>query len=369
MKFSRLSALWDRLPFAARLLTTATTALVVASAVMLLTVAREEARRTQAEMAATLDAELDTLPAALAETVVIGDFSTLQQTLDRYVTRPLIARVNFHDVSGVTLQSVAAGPPQKGPPWFAELFGYTPLDGSASVVVGGRTYGTITIALSPQLPAWRNWHSLKHHLGILMVAIIVDFLGIWLILRYGLKPLQAIVAALKRFAAGELETRIPPQGSPELRETIETVNRMAESLQALTHGLLVEQERLEVTLRSIGDGVISTDAEGRVEFMNPVAEALTGWRLTETKGRPIQQVFSILNERTRQEVVNPVDRVLREGCIVGLANHTLLIARDGIERPIADSAAPIRHADGRILGAVLVFRDQTEERRMLKTCA
>jgi diguanylate cyclase (GGDEF)-like protein/PAS domain S-box-containing protein len=185
------------------------------------------------------------------------------------------------------------------------------------------------------------------------------------VLTRGLKPLQAIEAGLRRLAAGELDTRIPLQGSPELRYTIETVNRMAESLQALANGLMDEQERLEVTLRSIGDGVISADHEGRVVFMNPVAEALTGWKLAEAKGRSLRQVFPIINERTRAEVECPVGRALREGHIIGLANHTLLIARDGTERPIADSAAPIRHADGRIFGAVLVFRDQTEERRTL----
>ncbi len=126
-----------------------------------------------------------------------------------------------------------------------------------------------------------------------------------------------------------------------------------------------ESERLSVTLSSIGDGVIAADIEGRVEFINPVAEALTGWTATEAKGRSILQVFPIINETTREEVECPIGRAMREGVVVGLANHTLLIARDGKERPIADSAAPLRHPDGRITGAVLAFRDQTEARRTL----
>ena len=108
--------------------------------------------------------------------------------------------------------------------------------------------------------------------------------------------------------------------------------------------------------------MIATDAEGRVEIMNSVAESLTGWRRDEAQGRPLADVFQIVNEETRQTVENPVDRCLREGMIVGMANHTVLIARDGREFPIADSGAPIRGDDG-IIGVVFVFRDQTNDRQ------
>ncbi|MFH7320604.1 PAS domain S-box protein [Desulfurivibrio sp. D14AmB] len=128
--------------------------------------------------------------------------------------------------------------------------------------------------------------------------------------------------------------------------------------------LAAERERLAVTLRSIGDGVISTDTEGRVTFINRVAEELTGWRQHEAAGLPLCQVFPIINEKTRQPCENPVDKVLASGQIVGLANHTALIARDGRERSIADSGAPIRDRNSRVIGVVLVFRDVTEQYRM-----
>jgi PAS domain S-box-containing protein len=126
-------------------------------------------------------------------------------------------------------------------------------------------------------------------------------------------------------------------------------------------------ERLRVTLASIGDAVIATDPEGRVTLLNPVARALTGWAPEEAAGRPLDAVFRIVNEHTRRPAENPVARALREGIVVGLANHTLLIARDGTERPIADSAAPIRDERGAIAGVVLVFRDATAERRAAET--
>jgi PAS domain S-box-containing protein len=123
-----------------------------------------------------------------------------------------------------------------------------------------------------------------------------------------------------------------------------------------------QSEWLRITLASIGDAVISTDAEGRVTFMNGAAEALTGWPQAEAVGRPLPDVFHIVNEPTRQPVENPALRALREGTIVGLANHTVLIARDGRERHIDDSAAPIRNDFGAPVGAVLVFRDVTERK-------
>jgi PAS domain S-box-containing protein len=129
-------------------------------------------------------------------------------------------------------------------------------------------------------------------------------------------------------------------------------------------GLLSERERdLAVTLDSIGDAVIATDTDGRVVRMNPVAETLTGWPASLARGRPLAEVFAILNEDTREKVESPVERVLREGIVVGLANHTLLVARDGSCRAIADSAAAIRDANGSVRGVVLVFRDQSEERK------
>jgi len=121
----------------------------------------------------------------------------------------------------------------------------------------------------------------------------------------------------------------------------------------------VRRETLQVTLSSIGDGVVVTDVEGHVTSLNPVAEALTGWKVRDAMGLPLEEVFQIVNEETRATVENPVAKVLEHGNIVALANHTVLIAKDGTERPIDDSAAPMRAADGTLLGVVLIFRDVT----------
>ena len=127
--------------------------------------------------------------------------------------------------------------------------------------------------------------------------------------------------------------------------------------------LAAEKERLRTTLASIGDAVISTDPAGDVVYLNPIAESLTGWTNQQAAGVPLSQVFNIVNESTRLPVDNPAIRALRDGVIVGLANHTVLIARDGTECPIDDSAAPVRGADDAITGCVLVFRDISARRR------
>lgn len=124
-----------------------------------------------------------------------------------------------------------------------------------------------------------------------------------------------------------------------------------------------QRESLRVALSSIGDAVISTDINGLISFINPTAEALTGWSMAEAANKPLSDVFKIINETTREPVENPVTKVLREGTVVGLANHTILVAKDGREIPIADSGAPIQVPGGRITGVILVFRDITEEKR------
>jgi len=124
-----------------------------------------------------------------------------------------------------------------------------------------------------------------------------------------------------------------------------------------------QSQILEVTLASIGDAVVVTDADGRVTFLNSVAEQLTGWSNQASREQPLKNVFHVINERTRQPVIDPAAKVMETGAIAGLANHSVLLARDGREIPIDDSAAPIRLPDGRLFGVVLIFRDITEQRR------
>ncbi|MGD1918024.1 MAG: EAL domain-containing protein [Pleurocapsa sp.] len=147
----------------------------------------------------------------------------------------------------------------------------------------------------------------------------------------------------------------------ELFGVIETLQ---EELSEKTRQLEQEKELAQVTLQSIGDAVITTDIAGKIVNLNPMAEKLTGWKLREAKEQILSDVFHIVNEYTRETASNSVETVLQENKVVGLANHTVLIARDGTEYAIEDSAAPIHDRQGQLIGAVIVFRDVTESRHL-----
>ena len=213
-----------------------------------------------------------------------------------------------------------------------------------------------------------------------------------------LRPLATLERAAERLARGDAATRVPVGRGDELGRLAASFNSMATRLEsrdaelrrhrdelavlvqegiaelAATNVILVSAEaeararehQLATTLDSIGDAVIVADAGGGVSRMNPVAERLTGWSLADARGRPLREVFRIVDEETRAAVESPVARMLRDGLDVDVANRTVLIARDGAEHPIADSAAPIVEAGCAIQGVVLVFRDMTEERAALR---
>ncbi|MFP3983596.1 MAG: PAS domain S-box protein [Desulfurivibrionaceae bacterium] len=173
---------------------------------------------------------------------------------------------------------------------------------------------------------------------------------------------------IERIDGSRLKARIrafPLKSGKQAGGFIEVVEDVSEHMRT-EEALAEEKERLAVTLRSIGDGVITTDTRGRVTMMNKVAEDLTGWPQDEALGHPLTEVFKIINELTRSVCENPVEKVLSSGRIVGLANHTALISRDGSERTIADSGSPIRDRESRVIGVVLVFRDVTQQLRMEK---
>ena len=153
--------------------------------------------------------------------------------------------------------------------------------------------------------------------------------------------------------------KISLQGEDHILTTIVDITQRKKAEDALRDS----EQRWSTTLSSIGDAVIATDTDGKISFLNGVAEKLTGWTLEEANQKSIKQIFNIINEKTRQEVENPVVKVLEKGIIVGLANHTVLKRKDGFEIPIDDSGAPIKDKDGKIMGVVLVFRDITERKK------
>jgi PAS domain S-box-containing protein len=213
--------------------------------------------------------------------------------------------------------------------------------------------------------------------GLFGVLLLASYM---LTYRRILKSLATLQAGTAVIGSGNLDFRIREKKNDEIGDLSHAFNRMTTNLKAVTaskadlekevtqrkqaeEGLRRQREWLRITLSSIGDAVIASDTQGRLTFLNPIAASLTGWQTEEAMGQPIQGVFRIINEKTRAPVEDLVARVLNEKCVVGLANDTALVTKDGREVPIEDSAAPIQDAAGNVTGVVLVFHDVTEKRR------
>ncbi len=192
---------------------------------------------------------------------------------------------------------------------------------------------------------------------VLLLALMVGLL----LARYLTAPIIALTGVAKRMAEGDDAVALPTGGSREIATLTQSFLTMRRAIRSQFAALQASEQNTAITLNSIGDAVIATDEKGVVTRMNRVAEELTGWSRDEAVGRPLDSVFRIVDANTRASAESPVKQVLERGEVVGLANDTVLVRRDGTERQIADSGAPIRAADDRIVGVVLVFRDVTEE--------
>lgn len=221
-------------------------------------------------------------------------------------------------------------------------------------------------------------------IGLVVLAMLLSGIPITYLLFRMKNRISSGLLRMKQGLAvigtGELNSSIETTGNDEITDLSRSVNDMTTDLREVTasktelekeilerrkveQGLSESEQRWSTTLASIGDAVIATDRQSRITFMNGIAETLTGWSLMEAAGKPLTDIFRIVNEKTGRSVENPVKRVIESGAVVGLANHTILIRKDGKTTPIDDSGAPIRSTDGSVTGVVLVFRDITERKQ------
>jgi PAS domain S-box-containing protein len=206
--------------------------------------------------------------------------------------------------------------------------------------------------------------AVKNSIASALLALIAILVLYGLMGRYVLRPILLLHRSIARHREGDFSETITGASGGELGELTEEFNAMSRALREREERLAQEKERLSVTLRSIGDAVIVADTQGTVTLLNKVAELHTGWSAADAVGRPLAEVFHIINEKTRERCESPAQKVMVSGVIAGLANHTALVRKDGTEIIIEDSAAPIRDRESRIVGVVLVFRDTTDKRRM-----
>jgi PAS domain S-box-containing protein len=237
------------------------------------------------------------------------------------------------------------------------LAAFTPVPSIGWVAAAGRPEDDVVKAITS---------TLLFQAGLVLLVMLVGF-GAAIALA---RPISSTIIGLRNhalaLARGQGENVAPVSGPDELKDLAVVFDRMAADVQSREAALRESEQRWATTLASIGDAVIATDVNARVTFMNPAAEALTGWPHPEAVQKPVAEVFNIINQHTRKAADNPVARVLREGIVAGLANDTVLIRRDGTEVAIDDSGAPIKDGSGKMLGAILVFRDITKRKQAEK---
>jgi len=322
-----LTRTWSAMPFVGRLLVTASIALLVAGTAMLWVSARQEATEIIADLRSELARELHALPAALAETVIIGDYATLQQGLDSYVARPVIAAISFRDSTGTLVHSMDVHVPREAPAWFLGLFEVLDIEGGAAVTVGGRTYGELRLTLTARGRANRAWRHLQRHMEILLLAVLLDFLGIWLVLRQGLRPLQRLEEGTRALANGRLDSRLPEEGSPELRRLITSFNSMALSIQNAQQSLRDSEERLQLAIKGANDGLWDWNLLTNEVYLAPRWKEMVGYRDDELPNA-LATFESLLCPDDRSRVLREIERCHR-GDIPVFALEFRLRRKDG----------------------------------------
>jgi PAS domain S-box-containing protein len=353
---------WNRLPFIGRLLFTASMALLLAGAVMLFVSARQEAFEVRSDLESALVQELELLPTALAETVVIGDYATLKQSLERFVAQPLISSVEFQDAAGAHLASSDISHDAKAPDWFLSLFNFSDVKGRASIVVGGKNYGELTVTLTANDLSNRAWSRLKGHLGILFLAIVLDFIGIWLVLRQGLAPLKNLQAATHAIAAGNVDIHLNLAGSAELRGVIESFNAMAASVQASQEALRQSKEQLQLAINGVNDGIWDWNLLTNDVYYSPKWKEMLGYADFE-----LPNIFAtfegLLHPDDKEQVTQIISSYLNDE-IKSYSIESRFKHKDGSWRWILARGMALRDEQGRPYRMLGSHTDMTERKQL-----
>lgn len=330
---------------------------------LVLKTGREEGAQTLQEMARR---EAQRLALILTEPMVLADYPLAEQ-LARGVARQggfSRARISFnHSVIEIAAPSTAPDRPE----WFAWLLDAPSVTVEERIRVGGREYARIELTLSPNAVEEHLWRLLSRPAAIAAGGALALAVLMSLILRVNLRSLETIAGAARRLLEGRLDARLrlPVHAPPALRATAAALDAAQQRLLAQIDQLAAEKERWQVTLASVGDAVVVTDADGSVRFLNAAAERLTDWDAAEATGRAIEHVLPLLDEEQTHPIDNPARVVLRTEAGQALEGLCRLAPRGGGSVYVYYTAARILNGEGTTCGAVLVLRDDSERRALL----
>jgi diguanylate cyclase (GGDEF)-like protein/PAS domain S-box-containing protein len=339
--------------------------------------------RAQQHLEVSAAHELSAVLAAIQDHALLRDYPAIEQAIQARVARFPGLRVRYMSGAGgagkvAVLEARAPAGTQSYPDWFAALLDFRDPQAQSDLIVGGVSYGTATVALDAGSTIQGFWTLTVRFTVLAVGSLLGSLLLLYVFLQVSLRGLYSLRTAARAIEGGDFNARASlAHGSPpEVRETKLAFNHMADHVSqlvaALERGhaeLMVEKERLRVTIDSIGDGVVVTDAAGLIEFINPRAEELTGFSTDAARGRHLSEVLPLFNEQSGVAVANPLELALQRNAVVEMDSHTVIRRHDGVTISISDTAAPIRCADGKVQGGVLVFQDESERRSLMQRLA
>lgn len=333
--------------------------------------------RAQQHLDMGAERELGAIMTAIQDQVLLRDYPAIEQAIHARVHHFPTLNVRF-TTPHVTFEADTPPEPHLYPAWFAAMVDIQAPRTQSELVVGGAPFGMVSVVLD-DAPAIQGLWVLAVRFTLLAAGSLA---GVMLLLRwllqFNLRGLYELRTAAQAIEGGDFDARASLMyGSPpEVRETKLVFNRMADHVGRLVAALgrehdelLVEKERLRVTIESIADAVVVTDAEGRIEFLNPRAEELTGFSSANARGRRVSEVLPLVDEQSGAPVTNPLEQALLRNTAIELGNHAVIRRQDGTTIAISDTAAPIRSVDGKVQGGVLVFQDESERRNLMQRLA
>ena len=303
-----------------------------------------------------------------AKISLLDSAELVADTISRINAFPMILNVDAYDQQGLLILHYSVDPKEthsnKLPQGLDIIFSENRLILKTPIIYQDHPIGTVFYSVSTAKISQRIQDIYQPLLYSVPASLLFSVLAAFILQRIFSRPILTLTKSIERIAHQQdfnIRLKTEPSDKSEISSLQNSFNEMLRQLQLANHSIQEQKERIQITLDSIGDGVIVTNTKSIITLMNPVACELTGWSLEDAVGKPLPEVFNIVNSKTRQPVPNPVSRVIHSGKLVGLANHTTLLTRGTAEYHIMDSAAPILDDHNVIQGVIIVFHDVSEK--------
>lgn len=332
---------------------------------------------TMRNLSATAQQEASALQIAIQDYASEGNYAGVEQVLSDHIKQNNLQRVHFEH-GAIQLEKTATVKTYQYPVWFAHALAIPPPALTIPVLGNNRELGSLSVVVDADAAIENLWMLAWMFTTLCVLGVGLVTLMLHRMLKVNLGGLYDLQQAAQAFEKADFTIRLPltENSPPEIQQTKRAFNHMAyklnqllSSLERKQDDLHNEKERLRVTIESIGDAVVVTDAAGNIEFINPRALELSGLSLESALGKQVSDAIPMVNEESGAAVTSPIELALRRNTVIALDSHTAIARADGSRIAIRDTAAPIRSSTGQVQGGVLVFQDETERRKLVQRLA